>query len=114
MAASSECARPWRGREGGGEERGEPRRRAKTKWLHLSTHILSSGRATKSRWRPPSGAPSARKEPLFPCQKRLSLKSALRTKWHYIPEHDADKERAQVIWSIPHGSDRRSEMIEYK
>ncbi|EKM54893.1 uncharacterized protein PHACADRAFT_210662 [Phanerochaete carnosa HHB-10118-sp] len=122
---------------------------SRAEWLHLLTHILSSGQVRTGLFgrvessasdsdaagpsphspRKPAGAqqrpvdpslltapapPAQKPPPLSPGRKRLSFKSALRAHWYYVPERDADRERAQVIRSMMRGPGKRSETMKYK
>lgn len=108
---------------------------SKREWLHLLTHILASGHArtglfgrvessasdsdaanspqNSPRKRAPQPQPQPQ-QPMSPGRKRLAFKSALRAHWYYVPERDADKERAALIRSMMRGPGKRSETKKYK
>lgn len=102
------------------EGAGEGAEMDKTAWLHVLTHVLTTGHLGSGVFgRVDSSAsdsdapPSPPNSPAKP-RMRLSHRAAQLAQWYYVPEKDADKERAGVVKSMMRGPGKRTETKKYK
>ncbi len=88
----------------------------KRDWLHLVTHILTTGHLSSGIFGRVDSSASDSDAPSSPSSSptHISHKAALLAQWFYVPEKDADKERASVIKSMMRGPGKRSETMKYK
>ncbi|KAI0085087.1 hypothetical protein BDY19DRAFT_878737, partial [Irpex rosettiformis] len=80
----------------------------KREWLQLLTYILAAGHLSSGLF--------GRVEPVSEAtlHEISRTKSAQRAQWFYIPEKDADQDRANLIRSMMRGPGKRSETMKYK
>ncbi|KAF7799928.1 hypothetical protein EIP86_011171 [Pleurotus ostreatoroseus] len=92
----------------------------KSDWLHLLTTVLTRGHASSGIFgkvdssASDSDADGCAGGGAAASPQHLSHKAALLAQWFYVPEKDADRERAGVIRTMMRGPGKRSETMKYK